>query len=85
MLTTTLLKTVAVVYQSGEGDDASERSVRDVRHLISKYIDETAVRRNELENDRLVLVKIQSSLPFKYVTMIIGSVSSFLSKLNSVR
>eukprot|EP01036_Dinobryon_divergens_P026543 gene26543-35210_t len=67
----------------GNGDDV--RSVRDVRHLISKHIDEIAVRRNELENDRQVLLNIQSSLPFKYVTMIIGSVSSLLSRLNSVR
>jgi hypothetical protein len=69
----------------GDGDGDGVRSARDVRHLISKHIDEIAVRRNELENDRQVLLNIQSSLPFKYVTVIIGSVSSLLSRLNSVR
>ena len=61
------------------------RTTKDVRLLISKLIDETAVRRSELETDRQMLLKIQTSLPFKYIAIAIGSVSSMLSKLNTVR
>ena len=61
------------------------RTAKDVRLLISKLIDETAVRRSELETDRQMLLKIQTSLPFKYIAIAIGSVSSMLSKLNTVR
>ena len=67
----------------GNGDEV--RTAKDVRLLISKYVEEVAVRRSELENDRQKLLKIQTSLPFKYIAIAIGSVSSMLSRLNTVR
>ena len=48
----------------GNGDEV--RTAKDVRLLISKYVEEVAVRRSELENDRQKLLKIQKLLYHRY-------------------
>ena len=48
----------------GKGDEV--RTAKDVRLLISKYVEEIAVRRSELENDRQKLLKIHKLLYHRY-------------------
>ncbi len=48
----------------GNGDEV--RTAKVVRLLISKYVEEVAVRRSELENDRQKLLKIQKLLYHRY-------------------
>lgn len=59
-----------------------ERSAVDARLLIMKHLEDVNARRVELENERDTLLHVQTSLPFKYVSVVTGAVTSLLARWN---